>query len=114
MDPNETRPATRGEQGAGVFSPDDARENTSPALRVQGNLVVIRELTKNKSDVLRIALDQFHGHDLVDIRICTPLTESSGMHVPTKKGVSIRVELIDDLVEALQDARTEAARRGLL
>jgi hypothetical protein len=76
-------------------------------------LLIIRELSKNKSDILRIALDHFRGFDLVDIRVCCPLTESSGLHVPTKKGVSFRLELLDEVIEALEAARTAARSAGL-
>jgi hypothetical protein len=75
---------------------------------------IVRELTKNRRETLRIALDRYQGVDLLDIRVCVDLTESSGIQTPTKKGVSVRVDLLPDLIEALCDAETRARELGLL
>jgi hypothetical protein len=110
---NAARTATsaRGEQPAGVSFQADARENTTAGPRSQGDL---GELAQNGREALRVAIDRYQGQDLIDLRITAPLTESSGLHVPTERGVSIRISLLPPLLEALQAAEVEARARGLL
>jgi hypothetical protein len=58
--------------------------------------------------------NEFRGVQLIDIRVLVQLDEQSAIPVPTKKGVSLRVELLPELVAALQAAEAEARQRGLL
>jgi hypothetical protein len=76
--------------------------------------VVITTIAKNTRESVRVALDHYQGHDLVDVRIVTPLTTETGTLVPTKKGISLRLDQLPNLIKALQDAEAEARRRGLL
>lgn len=75
----------------------------------------IAVIAKNSREEVRVCLDEFAGHQLVDIR--TYADYSAGvveMRGPTKKGVSLAVEKLPDLIAAFEAARTEAIRRGLL
>ena len=71
--------------------------------------VVIATLRKNARESLRVALGRFQGVDLIDIRVTVDLTASSGIQTPTKKGVSLRVGMLPDLIEALQKAQAIAS-----
>lgn len=70
---------------------------------------------KNSREEVRVCLTQFSGLDLIDVR--TYADFSAGVvdvRGPTKKGVSLNIERLPDLIAALEAAREEAQRRGLL
>lgn len=75
---------------------------------------VIAVLPKNRRESLRIALDQYQGSNLVDLRVVVELSETSGLATPTRKGVALRVEMLPDLIEALGKAEAMARELGLL
>jgi hypothetical protein len=75
---------------------------------------VVAELVKNKRERVRVALDQWQGHDLVDIRVTAPLGDASDIFAPTKKGVSLAVARLPELIAALTAAEAEARARGLI
>jgi Transcriptional Coactivator p15 (PC4) len=76
--------------------------------------IVIRLIAKNSRECVRIALDEFRGLDLIDIRVLAKLDDPSGGLVPTKKGVSLKVERLPELIAGLQAAAVEARQRDLL
>lgn len=71
-------------------------------------------LTKNSREDVRIALTEFQGLKLVDLRIYAFLSGENGTKYPTKKGLSLRVERLPALIKALRKAEAEAQRQGLL
>lgn len=75
---------------------------------------VIAVLAKNSRERVRIALDEWQGHQLVDIRVLTQLSDSSDIWTPTKKGVSINVSHLGALATALAAAETKARELGLI
>jgi len=75
---------------------------------------VIATFAKNSREILRVALDNYRGHDLVDLRVCAPLAEHADTLIPTKSGVSLRVHLLPELIRGLQAAELEARARGVL
>jgi hypothetical protein len=75
---------------------------------------IIATISKNARESVRVALDQFHGIDLLDIRILAHADDGESDAILTKKGVAIRVGKIRELIEALQLAEAEARRRGLI
>lgn len=76
--------------------------------------LTIATLVKNKRESVRVALDQWQGHDLIDIRVVVPLAAHTANLAPTGKGVSLNVALIPELRQALADAEIEARRLGWL
>jgi len=74
---------------------------------------VIARLPKNADEEVRVTLDEYRGHHLVDVRIFADFT-AANVPMPTKKGISIRVGQLPDLIEALRDAETRARQLGLL
>jgi hypothetical protein len=56
-------------------------------------------MKKNSRESLVISRSDYKGIDLVDIR--TFFTNEKGDLSPTKKGVSIRLELLDELIASL-------------
>jgi hypothetical protein len=76
--------------------------------------VVMSVIPKNAHESVRVALDHYRGVDLVDIRVLANVNDPSGGQVPTKKGVSLKIERLPELLAALQAAEAEARERGLL
>jgi hypothetical protein len=75
----------------------------------------VATLHKNAREEVRIALSQFKGYDLVDMRVWTePRNGASTERIPTHSGIAIRVELLPQLIEALRQAEAAARHAGLL
>jgi hypothetical protein len=70
-------------------------------------------MKKNSRESLVISRNDYKGIDLVDIR--TFFTNEEGNLSPTKKGVSIRLEKLDELIASLsavaQDAQLTAGEK---
>lgn len=58
------------------------------------------DLPKNSKETLRIARETFKGHELINVRVFYEAEDGSLR--PTKKGVSLRVDMLADVIEALQ------------
>lgn len=76
--------------------------------------IIIAAFPKNRRETFRVALDQWQGVDLVDLRVTVDLTGTSGVQSPTKRGVSLNVALLPQLVAALQEAEARARELGLI
>jgi len=75
--------------------------------------VIIAELAKNGSETVRVQLTEYSGHRLVDARVFTEY-RATGEVGPTKRGLSMKVEQLDDLISALKKARDRAHALGWL
>ena len=63
---------------------------------------------KNSIDEIRVAFSEFKGRTYLDMRVYTELEDSKDKDkVPTKKGLTIRPDLLPELIEALQKAHRE-------
>jgi hypothetical protein len=58
-----------------------------------------KEFSKNRRETIRVAPVQFQNHDLIDVRVFVP--NPSGELGPTRKGISVAVDLVPDLIDAL-------------
>jgi hypothetical protein len=85
----------------------------SPPCATASDAIVIARIRKNPTETVVVALDQFRGVDLVDVRIFAAYGEDGDPRA-TKKGVALKVEHLPALTKALADATAEARRRGLL
>ena len=81
---------------------------SSPALPV-----LIGKLQKNASEEVRVVLDEFKGTSLCDMRVFAAFS-AAGVPMPTKKGLSVRVDMLGELIETLTAAKAEAERIGWL
>jgi hypothetical protein len=59
---------------------------------------IIATLEKNSRESVRIALDEYRGVSLVDVRVMAPAIDPTGLPIPTKKGIALRIELLPELV----------------
>lgn len=57
-------------------------------------------IRKNANEELRVSLDEFRGHRLVNLRVW--FKAEDGEMRPGKQGVALRVELLPELMEALR------------
>ncbi len=71
----------------------------------------IATIPKNQREEIRIGLSEFMGFNLIDIRVWA---HDGAKHVPSKKGLSVRLERISELMEALKEAEAVAVKNGLL
>ncbi len=75
----------------------------------------IATIEKNRSEELRIALKEFKGRHYLDVRTyCEPYSDEGQGRVPTKKGVTVPLAKLPELIEALQKTEAEARAAGLL
>ena len=74
--------------------------------------LIVATLTKTSREDVRITLAEFERFATIDIRVWTIV--DSPARCPTKRGVTLQVGRLPALIAALQTARVEAERRGLL
>lgn len=67
------------------------------------NDATVAEFAKNSREVIRVAVSQFKGHDLVHVRVWVP--KDDGALIPTKAGITFRRDVLDQMIEALQLAK---------
>ena len=68
---------------------------------------------KNKFQEIRVGIREFKGNDLIDIRTWT-MTQGTEDMVPTAKGVSINVHLLEDLKKAIAKVEQELKENKML
>jgi len=64
---------------------------------------LITEFQKNDREMLKVQIQTFRGQEYVDIRAWIK-DESSGEYKATPKGLTIHVELLSELMAALEKA----------
>ena len=75
----------------------------------------ITTIEKNKIEELRVALKEYKGHRYVDIRtFAEPYADEGQGRIPTKRGVTLKLEDLAELIAALQEAEKQARAAGLL
>ena len=74
---------------------------------------LIETIPKNAREEIRVALTAYQGHDLCDIRVFAE-PYAGDEWVATKKGISLSVAKLPELIAALQQAEAEAQAAGLL
>ena len=60
----------------------------------------MKEIDKNSMEKIRIARTNYKGYDLVSLRVYFQ-DKISGEWKPSPKGITFKVELIDDVIKAL-------------
>jgi hypothetical protein len=74
---------------------------------------IISQISKNAREVLFLSLSEFKGRRLIDIRVHVP-GEKEGEWVPTRKGVSLAVNLYPAFKQGLAQLEQALVRQGLL
>jgi hypothetical protein len=73
---------------------------------------LIASIEKNSREVLRVTLDDFKGHRLVNLRAWFKTAE--GDYRQGKQGVALRIDKLEGLIAALIDAHAQANQVGWL
>jgi len=58
--------------------------------------MLIGEIEKNQNEVIRIKIEEFKGYKFLDIRVY--FQDQGGEWKPTKKGVAVPFEKIEDFI----------------
>lgn len=74
---------------------------------------LITAFDKNKAEEVRIELSEFNGHNLVAARVWAT-SRADGTRVPTRKGITLNIRRLPELIGGLQEAEREARKAGLL
>ena len=64
---------------------------------------LVSTFEKNATEEIRVQLREYHGHQLLDLRVFY-YPEEGGEPRPTKKGISVSVALVPKLREAVEQA----------
>ncbi|KQP50555.1 transcriptional coactivator p15/PC4 family protein [Methylobacterium sp. Leaf108] len=72
----------------------------------------IAVIPENTREDLIVRLCEMHGKPMVNLRVFA--ANANGDLVPTKKGIAVRPELLDEVIKALQAAMVSAKAGGLL
>ncbi|HXQ45297.1 MAG TPA: PC4/YdbC family ssDNA-binding protein, partial [Caulobacteraceae bacterium] len=91
----------------------DRREDSAKAAAAQLPLA-IGSVRKDNHDEIRVAIESFGGSTLVDIRVYSDLTTTARVRFATKRGVSIHVDRLRELIDLLGQAEISAANLGLI
>jgi Transcriptional Coactivator p15 (PC4) len=73
---------------------------------------LIAQFEKNATEVVRVSLTEYRGHKLVDVRVY--YSDDEGQYRPTKKGVSLSVDVYPDFRRALVELEKILLERDLI
>lgn len=63
------------------------------------------EVQKNSLERFRIQVSEYRGHKFIDLRVY--FQTDDGMVHPSKKGVTMNLDTVDEVISALQAAKAE-------
>ncbi len=69
-------------------------------------------VAKNRSETIHVTLTEYRGVDLCDVRVHASYDGRPA--APTRKGVSVNVHVLPELVRVLAEAEAVARAEGLL
>ncbi len=67
--------------------------------------MMIGDLERNATEVVRVSAEEFKGRKYIDIRIY--FKDSEGEWRPTKKGVTVQPDKVDELLGLLRKAQEQ-------
>jgi len=71
---------------------------------------LVGEFNKNANETIRVRFREYDGKQLLDLRVW--VQNDKGNFVPTRKGLSLRLDLVDSLKEAILKAAAEIEKGG--
>jgi len=71
--------------------------------------MLIAEIQKNTRERIRISIEEYRGHRLIDCRVY--YEDDQGEWRPTKKGIALNNETIDEVANALNKAKSHLANK---
>lgn len=73
---------------------------------------IVARFAKNTMEDVVVALDTFRNVPLIDVRVHASFSTPGAERKPTKKGISLKRELLPDLIEALHSASVAIEAEG--
>ncbi len=73
---------------------------------------LIATIPKNAAEEIRVEITDWKGHDLLNVRVFYGYEEKE--KVPTRKGLTFKLELLPEMIRALTTAEAVAVTSGLL
>ncbi len=70
-------------------------------------------IEKGRTSDVRVSLSEYNGRTYLDIRTHV-VVDATGDRVPTRKGITLAINKIPELREAIEAAEAEARELGLL
>jgi hypothetical protein len=70
----------------------------------------MKEIDKNSMEKIRIERTNYKGYDLVSLRVY--YQDKAGEWKPSPKGITFKVELLEDIIEALESERERRPLEG--
>jgi hypothetical protein len=74
--------------------------------------IVVGSFPKNNREEVRVSLSKFKGYDLLGVRQW--YRNENDDPRPSKSGITIRVDLLPELLELIQKAKDIAVENGIL
>lgn len=71
--------------------------------------MILGEIERNPTEVLRVSLENFKGRDYIDLRIY--YQDDNGEWKPTKKGVTLAPDKIDEVIGFFTKAKEELGKK---
>lgn len=71
------------------------------------NSQIIHEFMKNATEKVRVDFSEFKGMDLISVRVFYNADEAGDDWRPTKKGITLRSDLLPELKKAVDKAYEE-------
>jgi len=68
------------------------------------------DIKKSEERLIRVEVKEYEGHEYLDIR--TMLLDAQDKWRYTQKGVTIRLNQIDELIEAIKEASKDIKKAG--
>ncbi len=65
--------------------------------------MLIAEIEKNSTELIRVIITEYKGHKFIDCRVY--YKDDQGEWKPTRKGISLNAETIDEVAEAIKNAK---------
>lgn len=65
--------------------------------------MVIGQVERSQTEVIRISTEEFKGRSYVDVRVY--FEDNEGEWKPTKKGVTINPDKLEQVIELLKEAQ---------
>lgn len=86
---------------------EDSPQTAGPQLPITVAIV------EKGNDEVRVTIDRYMDTPTIDVRIFTPFTMAQ-VPMPTKRGVTLAIGRLPEVVRALQDAEKRARELGLI
>lgn len=77
---------------------------------------VIETIEKNETEIIRVGITEYNGHDLAYFRVFfhSRTAPEDDPYLPSKKGLTVSMRLLPQLIAALQKTQDAAISAGLL